>query len=1291
MQNSEEAKASVEPLLVNPAVCLKHEAKADHVDKLPINGDELREQTYKKFQQELPSGTAEAEICYRAGMHLYTLNDSPEYLFQAAELFKLSIEKADDLRGHDEAQYMRGKMLANGSIGTGVRRVDRKEAARLFTASALWGHKKSCNAVMYIAFIQKYEDIQQGQTSNESATENWIADLVSKDDADAIQEAHDIGVPLNTPFGTELACIAAKKGCAKVIATLKAAGVNLNAANADGLPPIYIAAKHGHAKVITALVDAGAMVDVSFPERLDLFPNTTPLCVAVSGGHLGVVEALLKESVGMQYPLELVVQNARENNTDKYQNIVRVLETYLLSSATGGNPEAQVMFASVCFQTKKYVEAREWFTRAADRGNLEGKYRLARMLHDGQGGPEDQPRFRRLLDEAVQAGHKNARFLLNKVNERIAQQCDRLESQRAQHKTPVQVASRVIEPKDTVEATEGVKKKTDAKKPTQKRTQSIIPKAIQQQTENVQKTISPKTLFSDAREKKVRALLDMRSKIDEAKKLLQESAGYIKLSSAILKQSLKNIALNKDRLLKLEANLSELKALEKDEGTIKIQEQLIDDLLELLKNCPGTQTDPELQKKLTAVEDKDKSKPIFTVSEFLELQQALGANESVSDELFTKEATVLEQKCELFFGGIEALIEKLKRVRDNMQKRKIEHCAFSICGLGEPQPVLPAEKMRKISDTVAEIDLKLRNLIKTEEKAEQEHVEKKPQQEQTFALQRLGHAQDACLRRVACGQRQRTLQHTSPMQEENERSRPAKLPKAVRKKMHEALRAANQAAKAERIAVYKQKEAAKQAQMLHDEQVATLVKIRTRVVEEGIWPVAVPADETETKMAQEEKVTAERPAPLFDASTLELYCALQRLHSIIDMITPTGGLCTIERRYAILQSFAYLNELVSVQHRHHGVQRVATCLRLAIFKQHKKIMGMVVEPQELLEMVNAWITFLETTKIKLVTEKPTEITHLENAKAILAKISLRLFSKVYKLGAGLSKEEFNVKKSCNAFEEMMNFRKQQCYGTDCGIRLISSKIENVPSSVKEGLQIVIDLSGDTWVVYYKNKHDCAVNSFTLICDENQRRLLAQWTSMLNDTVLDRNSSPDAEAVYKRIYAAVTLKEGCTHVGDDIIGFEAERFCWAITGAERHTLERAKAKDKNKYKRAADLLARFAPQAFRAEHLERGIDARHLMEQAGEARHCRPRACENKETKEQNEVIPVSGHESLLFSRGFQCSAYVAAAVVPSAEPVSHENVRLPTAFVEVEAAVVGHSGAEAMQRPKASHHKAKGS
>jgi hypothetical protein len=60
-------------------------------------------------------------------------------------------------------------------------------------------------------------------------------------------------------------------------------------------------------------------------------------------------------------------------------------ETYFLVAAKKGYADAQYALARMCYDRKDFVQAAEWYAKAAAQGDLQATYNLGYMYHDGLG------------------------------------------------------------------------------------------------------------------------------------------------------------------------------------------------------------------------------------------------------------------------------------------------------------------------------------------------------------------------------------------------------------------------------------------------------------------------------------------------------------------------------------------------------------------------------------------------------------------------------------------------------------------------------------------------------------------------------------------------------------------------------------------------------------------------------------------------------------------------------------------------------------------------------------------
>lgn len=80
-----------------------------------------------------------------------------------------------------------------------------------------------------------------------------------------------------------------------------------------------------------------------------------------------------------------------------------------------GYAPSQAKLATLLDASEFDEEAREWFKKAADQGDLEGMTGLARMLALGEGGEKDQPSAVKLYTEAAEKGSIDAMLTLQSV------------------------------------------------------------------------------------------------------------------------------------------------------------------------------------------------------------------------------------------------------------------------------------------------------------------------------------------------------------------------------------------------------------------------------------------------------------------------------------------------------------------------------------------------------------------------------------------------------------------------------------------------------------------------------------------------------------------------------------------------------------------------------------------------------------------------------------------------------------------------------------------------------------
>ncbi|HXH54769.1 MAG TPA: tetratricopeptide repeat protein [Gammaproteobacteria bacterium] len=1071
---------------------------------------------------------------------------------------------------------------------------------------------------------------EQASVKNESSAKQWLTSAANKGEGDA---QYMLGQILIEEGGAE-----------NEIAAIKWFERATKQNNQAGTIALKLRAiQHGHKEaqyILGQLYLEGKGVD----KNLQLAAKVLDL--AAKQGHKEAeicLNLLFENELKQEHELQRNIEALYSKFPKETQDLHKVFR-----ATFPGDAEAEIQYKMGLYWREKgdlsrHAESVELFALAAKDNHAEAQYVLGIMYSRGEGGLSlDQQKAAELLGLSAKQGYEKAKNALERLspihtghdmakfqttastskyvpinkNETVMSNISQDKSATLAHRSETgsdtQIQGNIVK---IANKKGGGKNKPEAR-PGKSSTQGIA----------LTKKIQPKILFFNALQTKTAELIKVRSKVDETRKLQEKILQHIKESADRLVQPLEGPVANKARLLGLDANLRDLKEIEKNIDSIKEQEKIINSFLDLLRGLQGELTAEEnskLQKRLMFADNNDKAEsiPIFTIEKFLALRKALAENESINDEVFESGLIILKEKWDLVFAPADKIVltcaGNLRNLSIVTQERVKKHSAFVACEI-ESEAFLA--KVSAIKDTAKQIQLKVAQLsATTEEKTVQDRVEQYSQQ--TSALQGLGNESGTPARRVVPETRG---ENPPPAGREHREENALLVPKKLSKKERIAVREQQAAAKAARIVAHKLRQAAKQAQASKETQAsARACKLEDIFSGKEVFSVLA----RETKVAQEEKTTAEKPNPLFKEKTMGIYNEVQKLKSIIKIITETEA-WTSERIYAILQSFAFVNDVVSTQHEHPLIRAVAKCFRHAIFKQYKKVMNIVQNAGNLLDMVNAWITFLETEN---------EIYCFAKEQVVLNQVSSPLLSKIHTLWyTSWSLKECDVEKSCDVFEEMMRFARDQRYERDCSIRLVLGEIGSFESLIETKHEIIIVRNQDVFTIFYKNKNSCATAWFE--CNDEQRNLLlnSDFTTG-KKLVRDRNT----EEIYKKVYAAVSLKEGCVRSGDDIIGHEAARFYWAITGSERGALEQAATGGSG---RSLALLKQFAPQLFRPEHLERGIQARHFD-------------VLKEETKNGNECVGTKSTE-LLFARNrpplvSPCLSYVAnrhTANLPNRQP-----------------------------------------
>lgn len=928
---------------------------------------------------------------------------------------------------------------------------------------------------------------------------------------------------------------------------------------------LCIATERGYIEVIKALIAASVDVDTQNTE------GCTPIFIAARAGNKASVCVLLAAGANASIitPFGTALEVAQNQNTPKHHGVIQLLQEYIKQYPNG---------KSVTFKNTHQEELLQ-------RGLIEFYPPTPDVAQPSKAAkPAEKKTAMALLAEKIQLFQQHAGNSTMALKQPNAKE---------ESESLVQPESRSVD------------KHKDTQIPTIE-------------------TISTKILFSNALQTKIAELVKTRSKIEEAKRLSKLISTDIQRSSSILSKSLKDLSKNKDRHLKLEANLTDLTALEKHIASIEVQEKYIIDFLELLnKGCQRIKMDEELQKTLTSSDEKTKAKPFFTLEEFLEFQKALTAvgDECMDDELFKNGLITLEEKCNSLSNMAAMLFEALNNLSNILKNRVAEHSKFTTYSDNEAQPALALDKKSRINAAYAQITAKLEKII-SDEKTRQDLPKETAQNQQTITSER----------RTAPNRAIQTRPTHPRNGEENEILPLRKLSKKERQKAYEERQTAKALCKKQRKAAYDKKQAGK------IQEAQAFARARAlEAIESGQQEFSRPEIKPETKIDHEEKIASENHHPLFKEKTIESFKALQKLKLVVKIASEKEIFAS--EIYAILQMFAYLNEAIATEHENHTVQNIARCLRNAVFNQHQAVMRIIESPRKLLHMVNTWVTFLEAP---------------EKTNFCIQDLLSKSLMGIYTLGKELSRE-MDINKSRSAFQEMLNFRDTQAYGADCKIRLVSNKIKKFRKNIKNGLEIAIVKKENTFTVYYKNKNTCKISSFD--CDENQKTLLSKLP--FNNELLSKDVS--TEEIYQQMYAVVSKREGCTCFGDDMIGQEAWNFYMAITGKERGVL--VQAAGSGDYS-ARSLLQQFAPIAFASEHQIRSLQARHLIAFDGDSGQGNALASINTAITSTAEVsVPVE-NEPLLFAREtFPCLA----------KPAS-VSVHLPISTVTLPTANAYHSG-----------------
>ena len=125
----------------------------------------------------------------------------------------------------------------------------------------------------------------QGETPLMVAARTGVVDSVTA----LLRHGAGAGVDAREGWRGQTALMwAAAEGHAAVVASLTAAGAEVDARSDAGFTPLAFAVRAGHAQAVEALVEAGADVDLTLPD------GTSPLHLAVINAHYDVAQQLLE-------------------------------------------------------------------------------------------------------------------------------------------------------------------------------------------------------------------------------------------------------------------------------------------------------------------------------------------------------------------------------------------------------------------------------------------------------------------------------------------------------------------------------------------------------------------------------------------------------------------------------------------------------------------------------------------------------------------------------------------------------------------------------------------------------------------------------------------------------------------------------------------------------------------------------------------------------------------------------------------------------------------------------------
>lgn len=707
------------------------------------------------------------------------------------------------------------------------------------------------------------------------------------------------------------------------------------------------------------------------------------------------------------------------------------------------------------------------------------------------------------------------------------------------------------------------------------------PESLKETTPTSVETLE--TIFSKKLEEKIILVNNIKTKMRELSDRKRDLQKTILLSIYTCTQLLEkpfNFQIKrkkKSRLYKLELNLSDLKHIEKIFENIKEQEEIISCFAErytkLQKNLENVEhSNPNTKLLLTEQKNKDTSEDTFTWDNFLQtLVSTAGKTNNAKNAVLQEGLTALEKEriTDEKFSGLMSELEKypaLLKAREKDWLNFKESVASSLDTNDNNRATDDNNKATEIYDKIqaklTELGLSKEKTVEEKETTEKEALEPVASKEAFRSQQEPTRNDRSEAERLIT---RNATEQTVPLEDTE-----PKMEQTHKKKRQIAFKE------------QKAQKAAVQAQALQNCHIENhIAAIRSLAAKGEVFP--------RPSIRQEEKTTIEQSL-LLTKGLLVLYREVETLKSIIAIISEKNE-WTQERKYAILQGFAFVNEIAKNPKEGHpddSIKSVARKLRNAIYKDHRTVMDTLQTNENLLVMVTAWVCFLETTN---------EIGVFADDEGVLNNVSSDFLRKVYQIGLNLP-NNCDAKKCTTLVSEMMDFRSIQKYESDSNIYLISCAVDtnqflDFVKLIENKSEIMIACEQDATVIYFKDKSTCKIANFK--CNENLQTdisTLAQGKVLnFNNKILSK-STINHEEFYGQVYASVRLQNGCASLGEDIIGEQANKFCSAISSSASKTLKNAaSAKDHT----ASQFLSQRDVKAYLI-HLEelllRGRTARH---------------------------------------------------------------------------------------------------